>query len=482
MATSSSVVSALPTCRVDEKSQVYSPTGELLEGDELDIIQDLLEEQYHILISGPAGSGKSHLLRRLQERLIKQWPTLRLEVTAPTGVTAFNSGGVTVHRRLGLGLATESTQEILQMLKQRSWAYPKTLSFLRDTEVWIIDEISMMDPALFQKIIELFQLVRTSKSPPVLLIMFGDFTQLGPVVKKNDTYRSVLHTPAWKQLKLHRLYLDRNFRQQHDHAFIQLLNRVRFGQVSAEDCKLLQSRIVAPPEHLNPVHIFCRKDSVEETNQRYLAELEKQGHLPHTYQPFLRIEDIPDLKVTARDSKEEKQFEQFIKRAWCGVNGGPRDDLPVFEVQVCIGAQVMMRCNRYIDQGVYNGSIGTVQSVTEHEIIVYWKKSELQLSVSRYPFIVQKGNTCQVVMRQFPLSLAWASTIHKVQGLTLPEVLITPKDCFEPGQFYVALSRAQRLEDVYLTCFQPKECFANTNIVEFESYQPPSSSSSLSNV
>ena len=55
----------------------------------------------------------------------------------------------------------------------------------------------------------------------------------------------------------------------------------------------------------------------------------------------------------------------------------------------------------------------------------------------------------------FPLTLAWAGTIHKVQGLSLPKSVIIleleKRKSFRPVQIYVALSRVKNIEGVYLT-------------------------------
>ena len=61
----------------------------------------------------------------------------------------------------------------------------------------------------------------------------------------------------------------------------------------------------------------------------------------------------------------------------------------------------------------------------------------------RQPFPIHKKTSCQATRSQFPLRLALAVTIHKCQGLTLPEIVIdmTPaKDRFKPGEAYVAFS------------------------------------------
>jgi ATP-dependent exoDNAse (exonuclease V) alpha subunit len=90
------------------------------------------------------------------------------------------------------------------------------------------------------------------------------------------------------------------------------------------------------------------------------------------------------------------------------------------------------------------------------------------IDVMRYQFKYHIGRTVDLIMDQFPLSLAWATTIHKVQGLTLDTVRLDARKCFEPGQFYVALSRVRNLESLTLIGFDDKSLLTDEVAVDFE--------------
>jgi ATP-dependent DNA helicase PIF1 len=74
----------------------------------------------------------------------------------------------------------------------------------------------------------------------------------------------------------------------------------------------------------------------------------------------------------------------------------------------------------------------------------------------------------RIAIGQYPLSLAWALTIHKIQGatLTMAEMDIG-QSIFEYGQTYVALSRIKSLDGLYLSAFQSEKIAANPKVIAF---------------
>ena len=116
--------------------------------------------------------------------------------------------------------------------------------------------------------------------------------------------------------------------------------------------------------------------------------------------------------------------------------------------------------------------MGSVTTVDDNAIsvlfVVKGKFLDKPLEVGREQFSVRAGKTAEVIMTQFPLSLAWASTIHECQGITLDCARVDARRCFDAGQLYVALSRVRKLEDLSLIGFNRQSIISDQRAVDFE--------------
>lgn len=450
------------------------------------LVWQLLSGKKHVLVSGKAGSGKSHLLSRFVARALESLPQLSVELCAPTGVAAFNVNGETLHRKLGLGLAEESARVLIARISQNRHRYAKTWKFLLETNVLIIDEISMLSSAFFTKLSHLLCLARNCMVPfgGVLLVMVGDFTQLGPVFSGTEERKLVFECGLWQKMPLARIILDRSYRQQTDQTFLKLLNRVRTGTLTEEDVLLLESKTCAAVEsktiastHVQPLHIYPYRNEVERMNLHKLKALETGGAKVYCFKPYLHVRKRA-VQPLPMNQTEYKKAQQLIK------DKRQMSQLFLFtDLSVCVGAQVMMRSNTHIDRGVFNGSVGIVTCVQDNVVSVTFlhadSRQPIPVEVTRASFRRPFEKTVEIVLDQFPLTLSWASTIHKVQGLTLDHVLIDVRKCFEAGQFYVGISRVRSLENLSLLGFSKNSVIVHPAAVDFElnivhDWQPPS--------
>lgn len=432
----------------------------------------------HIIVSGKAGSGKSHLLQRFVRTANSKH--IRYALCAPTGIAAFNIGGETLHRRLGLGLAAGDPVSLFDQISKKKSNYRKTWKFLLKTDLLIIDEISMVHPDLFVKLDFLFKKARRSTRSfgGIMLLMVGDFTQLGPIISRDDSSgcRSVLDTDCWQSMTIARVALMRSYRQQ-DSEFLTLLNEVRMGCVSARSMELLQQRVGANVSvssddgaTLRPIDIFPYNSNVDAHNNAQLTLLAESGAEVTTFAPTLAV--VPSDPDVPMDADEERQARDMITKERL-----PQliAQFPFFTIQLARGAQVMMRNNQFIDEGIYNGTMGTVTAVNSNTVYVRFVVNEKYQTedhcIERAEFSIGVGKTVRIVMTQFPLTLAWASTIHKVQGLTLSSVSVDASNCFEAGQLYVAISRVRKLEDLRLIAFNARSLLTDERAVDFESLE-----------
>ncbi len=179
-----------------------------------------------LFFTGPAGSGKSVLLRELIRRL----PSATTAVTASTGIAACNIGGITLHSWAGLGKSGLDLPavEVAATIKRRREVFGRWMN----TRVLIVDEISMVDGDMLDQLNAVAKAVRSSSAPfgGLQLVLVGDFYQLPPVSSRGEKKPFAFQSKAWKACVQQSIQLTEVFRQA-DSTFVDLLNEARIGQV-----------------------------------------------------------------------------------------------------------------------------------------------------------------------------------------------------------------------------------------------------------
>lgn len=392
----------------------------------------------NILVTGGAGSGKSFLLNEIKKNNLKD-----LVITASTGIAAVNVNGTTIHSFGGLGTG-ELPAEVIAKKITKSF-HTKTKERIRNIRYLAIDEVSMISGDFFNKIDQVFKLVRKSSYPfgGVQLILFGDFLQLPPI--KNNTF--LFESEAFNHGYFVVENLDKIFRQKED-RFINLLNNLRFGRLSEADLELLYSKIINPYDPKNKVEatkIVTHNFQADNINQEKLDQISKQSF-------------FFDQKRTG----EEKALQMLAKNC-----------LAPETLELKQGAQVMMLKNTYQELGVVNGSLGVVKSFSDKgwPIILFNEQTKIEIEPDKWfyeEFDPEKGELVDKAhIKQIPLRLAYAITVHKSQGMTLDKIECDLGRIFTEGQAYVALSRVKTFNGLYLKSFNHKKIRVNPRVVAF---------------
>lgn len=301
---------------------------------EQELVAELARQGHNIFYTGSAGTGKSLLLRKLITNLKEQHPPDTIGVTASTGLAAYNIGGMTINSYTGIGLGKGKVEDMLRNIKRNK----KIRDRWEKMKVLIIDEISMIDGNLLDKLDTIGRRLNDAKKPfgGIQVIFCGDFYQLPPVSKSGDTIFA-FQSNVWKNHIKVQVILKKVFRQIGDKIFLDMLQDVRNGQVSAAtEKKFKYLKRPIPPEvtgSLIPTKLFPTRKEVDIANRKMMDQL-SGGML--TYNAY-------DSGSLAGKPQGEKMLDSFL---------APKS------ITLKAGAQVMMIKN--IDETLVNGSLGTV--------------------------------------------------------------------------------------------------------------------------
>ena len=190
-----------------------------LSDEQMSVLKLVAEQKKSVFFTGSAGTGKSVLLREIIKALrVKYTKELdRVAVTASTGLAACNVGGVTLHSFAGIGLGKEAVPELVKKIKRNQKAKNRWLR----TKVLIVDEISMVDGDLFDKLEAIARAIRNNGRPfgGIQLIITGDFFQLPPVPDPGKVPKFSFDASTWNTSIEHTIGLTQVFRQKDPGTF-----------------------------------------------------------------------------------------------------------------------------------------------------------------------------------------------------------------------------------------------------------------------
>lgn len=411
------------------------------------VLQFINQTNRSVFLTGKAGTGKTTLLKEIIQTTHKN-----CVVVAPTGIAALNAGGVTIHSMFQLpfgGFLPDNS--VAQFNENSKFESRATLrrhfrmsgvkkAVIRNMELLIVDEVSMLRSDLLDAMDFMLQSVRKRNQPfgGVQVLFIGDLLQLPPVIR-DDEWRVLrnyysgkffFHAHVVQQNPPLYIELSKIFRQTDD-RFISVLNNLRNNTITQNDISIL-NEFVKPNFDLKAnkgyITLTTHNAKADTINQKSLQDLEGNSR-------FYKAEvtdDFPDKIYPIEEKLELK-----------------------------VGAQVMFIKNDLsFEKKFFNGKMGIIQSLSEREIWVHFPDENKLIEVEKYEWqnirYTVNENTKEIeeevlgTFVHYPIKLAWAITVHKSQGLTFDKAALDVSQVFLPGQAYVALSRLRSLNGLIL--------------------------------
>jgi PIF1-like helicase/Helix-turn-helix domain len=418
----------------------------------------------HVFLTGKAGTGKTTFLKRITQTTHK-----KTIVAATTGIAAINANGVTLHSQFQLPLAAfipariefqtnlstnfETQSTILRHMRMSN----EKRNIIREAELLIIDEVSMLRADTLDAIDFILRYVRKNQYSfgGIQVLFIGDMLQLPPIVKDTEWevlskyYNSIyfFNAKALEKDKPIYIELDKIYRQS-DTKFTDILNKVRYNTLNAEDVEFLNTYYKVQPTNIKDEYITLTTHNVkaDAINKEELSKIKNKSY-------FYNAEIADDFPEHI--SPTEKRLE------------------------LKVGAQVMfIKNDTSSEKKYYNGKIGIVTDLDEYTISVLIDGKttivveEYTWENIKYTIDEESREIKEEVLgsfKQFPLKLAWAITVHKSQGLTFERAILDVKNVFASGQMYVALSRLKSLDGLVLSSpIQMKGIKHDETIIDYE--------------
>lgn len=370
----------------------------------------------NIFLTGAAGTGKSFMISEfLRKKSTRQYP-----VVASTGAAAIIIDGRTFHSFFGIGIMQGTIDEIVTQALRSSQVKRR----LNEAECVVIDEVSMLSGATLDAASEVAKAARKSLEPwgGLRIVAVGDFAQLPPVSEAMAEKDWAFLHPVWEETDFTTVHL-RTVVRTDEERLLRILHLVRTGQLTDEVRDFFDAKAFDADYEFDGTRLFAHRRSADAHNQARLKNLSAREHV-----------------FTTQFQGDAASVEKL------------RRNLPIpEELHLKRDALVMIRKNdtkfpyRYI-----NGTLATVMEVDEDSILLRLLNGK-DIEIERQKFSLLDGNGAEKAFAyNFPLTLAWATTIHKAQGATIDRVMVDLSQLWESGHAYVALSRVPSEDGLYI--------------------------------
>lgn len=415
-----------------------------------EVLARLLNKE-NVFISGPAGSGKTTIIKKFISILDAQFHgEFNVAVTASTGLAAKLIDGKTVHSWSGLGIYSKN----FNPRDRKDPDFPKGFwtakNNVKYTDVLIIDEISMLPAYYLDNIDKVCKYYKRNNQPfgGIQVIFLGDFLQLPPVPPRERlddvNYGYAITSDAWKNADVTYCYMDKTHRAS-DKFLKYLLSSIENNKITPNTEKILAACMgnVKDPQK-NYTTLFTTNNDVDKYNQKML---DANNNKPQTFklrEEFGNAKNIRKL-IESRGLLEEITLKED---AIVIVTSNVRD--PDGQIRVA------------------NGSVGKITKMRSHGMSIKLNNGEEQAIFPQTYELTEKveitnakGDTIYIdetiaSVSQYPVKLGYAITVHKSQGQTFDGVEVDLSKCFTPGLGYVALSRIRDARNLVIKDFSDK--------------------------
>jgi ATP-dependent DNA helicase PIF1 len=397
-------------------------------------------------LTGAAGTGKTFTIKKQVQK-----DPMYAVITATTGIAAVNTGGITLNSLLGFynyedlyyKYKDKQITKRLQQIKERGY-----LGI-------VIDEASMLGNNTLDILYNCFEEINYHSAYEFNLTLVGDLLQLPPI---NEDY--IIKAQSWEYFKI-KLLTD--IKRQTDIEFINCLNQIRLGNPEPAADYLAKQKIF---------HDYIDKNFLGTT----LFSTNKE------------VDEYNKFRLDLLNTKERvytNKIEGLASPDWKNI---PK------ELTLKEGALVMLLANSYeqndyIDYGkennyflnssirYANGDLGICRHLGKTGVIVELIRNKQQVFVQpivrKYESFSKSRKKVLGRITYLPIKVAYGSTLHKSQGLTLDRVQIDINSNFLnkiQGALYVALSRVRTVNGLRIIG-NPEQfkrrCIVNKNLVNF---------------
>ncbi|MCG2695124.1 AAA family ATPase [Candidatus Parcubacteria bacterium] len=395
---------------------------------------EILKMGKNVYLTGPAGSGKTHLLNEYIQFLKKN--NVEVGVTASTGIAATHMNGVTIHSWAGIGIKDDLDEWELDSLLQKQYLAKR----FGNTKVLIIDEVSMLHHYRLDLIDKVCRGFKQNDLPfgGIQTILSGDFFQLPPITRGTEEFCFINKSKVWKNMDLKVCYLEEQHRHECD-TLTTLLNNIRQNKTGEEVLAPLRTRYRKDIEGITPTKLYTHNVDIDKINNHELDLIEGP------------------LKVYGMVTKGRRKLVETLKKS-C---------LAQEELRLKKGAVVMFIKNNPIKKYV-NGTLGKVVGFDKMDFPIVEVRDGRKITVDPESWMIDEEGKVKAELKQIPLRLAWAITIHKSQGMSLDAAEIDLSKSFVAGMGYVALSRIRTFDGLRLMGLNKMALEINKEVLELD--------------